>query len=179
MANNDYGERIDQNTVRFVRRLPGPIDRVWSYLTVADKRRRWLCDGETELRTGGNVDMKFHNASLSSRPDIDPPEKYCGLPEHMAFSGTVTRIEPPRLLCHTWEFEGENSEVCYELTEIGREVELVLTHRRLADDEEMLGVSAGWHTHLDMLADVLAGREPCAFWRRHTELEEEYEKRLG
>ena len=54
------GEVIDSSTVRFERLLPGPLERVWSYLIEADKRARWLCDGETELQVGGNVDMLFH-----------------------------------------------------------------------------------------------------------------------
>ena len=39
---NDYGELLDESTVRFERLLPGPIDRVWSYLTKSDKRAQWL-----------------------------------------------------------------------------------------------------------------------------------------
>ena len=35
---NDYGELLDENTVRFERLLPGPIERVWSYLTEGEKR---------------------------------------------------------------------------------------------------------------------------------------------
>ena len=37
-----YGERIDDTTVRFERLLPGPIERVWEYLTDGDKRATWL-----------------------------------------------------------------------------------------------------------------------------------------
>ena len=48
-----YGERIDETTVRFERMLPGPIERVWEYLTDAEKRATWLCGGETESQVGG------------------------------------------------------------------------------------------------------------------------------
>ena len=71
---NDYGELLDAETVRFERLLPGPIERVWSYLTESDKRAQWLCGGETDANIGGNVDMHFHNASLSSQ-DIERPAK--------------------------------------------------------------------------------------------------------
>ena len=174
-----YGERIDNTTVRFERLLPGPIERVWEYLTEGDKRAKWLCGGGTELRVGGRVDMQFHNASLSTRPDIEPPEKYRDLPERPTFSGTVTRCEPPRLLAHTWDFENDPSEVCYELEEVGDRVRLVLTHRKLASFEELISASGGWHTHLDILEDVLGGREPKAFWKTHTPLEAEYERRFA
>ena len=174
-----YGERIDDTTVRFERLLPGPIERVWEYLTDGDKRATWLCGGKTELRVGGKVEMHFHNASLSRQPDIHPPEKYSDLPERPSFSGRVTRCEPPRLLAHTWDFENDHSEVCYELEEAGDKVRLVLTHRKLATRDEIISASGGWHTHLDILEDVLSGREPKAFWKTHTPLEAEYERRFA
>lgn len=174
-----YGERIDETTVRFERLLPGPIERVWQYLTDGDKRASWLCGGEMELRVGGKVEMHFHNASLSSQADIDPPEKYRDLPEKMSFGGTMTQCEPPRLLAYTWDFEDEPSEVCYELQEAGDRVRLVLTHRKLTSHDEIISASGGWHTHLDILEDVLNGREPQAFWKAHTPLEAEYERRFA
>ena len=73
---SEYGELIAEDAVRFERMLPGPIELVWSFLVESDKRARWLCAGETESRVGGNVEMHFHNASLSSEPDDTPPEKY-------------------------------------------------------------------------------------------------------
>ena len=174
-----YGERIDRSTVRFERLLPVPIERVWEYLTDGDKRAKWFCGGETELRVGGRVEMHFHNASLSTQPDIAPPEKYRDLPERMSFGGTVTRCEPKTLLAHTWDFENEYSEVCYELEEVGEQVRLVLTHRRLSSYDEVISASGGWHTHLDILEDVLSGREPPAFWKTHTPIEAEYERRFS
>jgi uncharacterized protein YndB with AHSA1/START domain len=174
-----YGERIDETTVRFERLLPGPIERVWEYLTDSDKRATWLAAGDTEQRVGGRVEMHFHNTTLSTQPDIDPPEKYKDLPETMSFGGTVTLCEPPHRLAHTWDFEDEHSEVCYELEEAGDKVRLVLTHRKLATYDEIISVSGGWHTHLDILEDVLGGREPKAFWEAHTPLEAEYERRFG
>lgn len=175
---NEYGELLDETTVRFERLLPGPIERVWGYLTESDKRARWLCGGETEPRVGGRVDMLFHNASLSSAEDIERPEKYKDMPEKVSFGGKVTRYEPPHVLAHTWEFENEASEVCYELREQGDKVHLVLTHRRLETRETVLSVCGGWHTHLDILADVLEARAPRPFWKTHTALEAKYEQRL-
>ena len=175
----EHGELLNENTVRFRRVLPGPIERVWAYLTESDKRAQWLCGGDAEQRVGGHVDMQFHNASLSSADDIPRPEKYRDLPEKMSFAGKVTRCEPPNVLAHTWEFEDENSEVCYELEEQGDNVLLTLTHRRLDTSETVLSVSAGWHSHLDMLEDVLAGRQRRPFYKIQTALEDEYSDRLG
>jgi len=175
----EYGERLDENTVRFKRILPGPIERVWAYLTESDKRAQWLCGGDAEQRVGGQVDMNFHNASLSSADDIPRPDKYRDLPEKVSFVGTVTRCEPPSVLVHTWEFENEHSEVCYELEEQGDGVLLTLTHRKLETSETVLSVSAGWHSHLAMLEDVLADKQRRPFYKIQTALEDEYGERLG
>ncbi len=178
---NDYGELLDEHTVRFERLLPGPIERVWRYLTESDKRARWLCAGDVETTANGQVDMHFHNLSLSraSDGDIARPEKYRDRPEKMSFAGTVTRCEPPNVLHHTWEFGDENSEVCYELTEEGDQVRLVLTHRRLDTKDTVLSVSGGWHTHLNVLVDVLSGTRPRPFYKMQTQFEAEYSERLG
>ncbi len=178
---NDYGELIDEQTVRFERLLPGPIERVWSYLTESDKRAQWLCGGDVEASVDGHVDMHFHNISLSeaSDRDIPRPEKYNDMPLKMSFAGKVTRYEPPNVLQHTWEFENENSEVCYELSEEGEQVRLVLTHRRLETKDIVLSVSGGWHTHLNVLVDVLNGLTPRPFYKMQTQFEAEYLERLG
>lgn len=177
---SEYGELIDASTVRFERMLPGPIERVWNYIVDSDKRRRWLCAGDIGPGNGGHVDMLFHNESLSRQADIEVPEKYRDMPSKMQFSGTVTHWDPPRSVSHTWDFDDEeSSEVTYELEEVGDRVRLVLTHRRLESGDTILSVSAGWHTHLDILADVLEGREPRAFWKTHSALEAEYGRQLG
>ena len=52
---NEYGELLDESAVKFERLLPGPIERVWSYLTEGDKRARWLCGGDVEAAVDGHV----------------------------------------------------------------------------------------------------------------------------
>ncbi len=175
---NNFGERLDKTTVRFERLLPGPIERVWEYITQSDKRAKWLAGGATDLTIDGLVELNFHNASLSPLPDDEPPQKYCSDPEKSSFSGHVTRCDPPHLLAHTWEFAEHHSEVEYSLSEQDDKVLLVLTHRRLKDDDEVLSVSGGWHAHLDILGDVLDGQTPRPYWRTHTALETEYASRL-
>lgn len=176
---NDYGELIDSNTVRFERLLPGPVERVWRYLTESDKRAQWLCAGDIQLCDSGHVDMHFHNLSLSTEDDIPRPDKYRDHPEKVSFAGVVTRCEPPYLIAHTWEFGEESSEVCYELFEQGDKILLVLTHRRLETSETVLDVSSGWHTHLNILVDVLGNQPLRPFYRMQTQYESEYRDRLG
>ncbi|MDX1403281.1 MAG: SRPBCC family protein [Woeseiaceae bacterium] len=175
---NDYAEMIDKDAVRFVRILPGPIERVWSFLVEPEKRARWLCGGETEPTVGGRVEMKFHNETLSGDADIEPPEKYKKYAGPISFQGKVIAYEPPRLLTHSWDFEGNSSEVTYELSEQDGQVKLVLTHRRLDSREEMASVCGGWHTHLDILSDILEEKSPRPFWKHQTAVEAEYENRL-
>ena len=173
-----YGEILSKDSVRFVRDLPGPLARVWDYLTVSDKRATWFCGGETEQRVGGRFEMHFHNASLSSEPDDPPPEKYKDLPEKMEFVGEVTVCEPMTRLAYIWPDGDEQSEVLFELEERGDRVLLTLTHTRLWNRDAVLGVCGGWHTHLDILGDVLDGKGSRPFWKSHTGLEAEYEDKI-
>lgn len=178
-SGGDYGQVTGPGSVRFERVLPGPIERVWAYLTEPDKRGKWLAKGAMELRVGGAVELEFRHADLSPEPDA-APEKYRKYEGGSTMHGRITACDPPRLLSYTWgEETGPETEVTFELTPRGRDVLLVLTHRRLADSEAMQSVSGGWHTHLGILADVLEGRTPRPFWTTHARLEKEYEKRLA
>lgn len=42
MDDTGYGEKIAEESIRFERLLPGPIERVWAFLTESDKRGQWL-----------------------------------------------------------------------------------------------------------------------------------------
>ncbi len=175
-----YGEKIDDSTVRFVRTLPGPIERVWAWLTEEDKRRQWFAAGKTELRVGGKSELHFNNSKLTT-PDDEPPEKYRPYSGDIRFEGKVIEIDPPRLIKFSWpEADGAASEVTFELKAQGDKVVLTLTQAKLATKDAMLSVSGGWHIHLDLLeAQLSAGKKLPAFWSRLMELEGEYAKRLG
>ncbi|NGP87093.1 SRPBCC family protein [Fodinibius halophilus] len=178
--NDNYGTFTEPGTVRFERLLPGPIERVWAYLTDSEKRGKWLASGEMELRVGGKVELNFYHADLS--PHDDPiPEKYQQMKNGHTMYGRITRLDPPRLLSYTWgEKSGDESEVTFELEEKGEHVRLTLTHRRLGDNLDTLAsVGSGWHTHLGILVDHLNGRTPKGFWRIHTKLEPQYRKRIN
>ncbi|MBF9234968.1 SRPBCC family protein [Microvirga alba] len=175
----DYGTVTEPGTIRFERVLPGPIERVWAYLTDSDKRGKWLASGPMELRVGGPVALRFHNTDLSPTPEV-VPDKYKKFEDEVNLTGRVTRCEPPRLLSHSWGGETEEaSEVTFELTPRGDQVLLVLTHRRLGDRGAMLNVAGGWHTHLGILADCLNGKVPQPFWATFATMEGEYDKRLA
>jgi|SRR5579871_3370547 len=169
-----YGELIAPDTIRFERILPGPIERVWAYLTESDKRAQWLASGEMEPRPGSSLTLHFEQ-DLLSKEKAPPPQgcqNSCDSPHQ------VTLWAPPRRLGLSWGSPDEPSEVTFELTPQQDKVLLVLTHRRLVNRKTRLGVAAGWHSHLQVLADRLNGREPQAFWTTFTALNADYEKRL-
>ena len=71
----DFGTLLESGVVRFERLLPGPIERVWAYLTEPEKRARWLAGGEMELWVGGRVELRSRHADLS--PVAAPtPERF-------------------------------------------------------------------------------------------------------
>lgn len=175
---SDYGTLHAPDTVRIERLLPGPLHRVWRYLTEADARAQWLAGGDMDLRPGGRVDLVFRNDALSTEPSAPPP-KYAHLTGEHRLTGRIIACEPMRLLAFTWSEAPDASEVRFDLEEEGEHVRLTVTHRRLASQGAILSVSAGWHAHLDILRERLNGAAPSAFWPRHTALEAEYGARLA
>jgi hypothetical protein len=79
--------------VRFERLLPGPIERVWEYLTKPDLQRAWLAESAADI---------------------------CD----------ITGCQPPRKLEYSMR---DCSVVSFELEARGRDVLLVLTHRRVRE----------------------------------------------
>lgn len=173
-----FGELVARDSVRIERLLPGPIERVWSYFIDPEKRRRWIGGGVIEPFAGGRVDIVVQNARLSDEGDAPPP-KYAGNGGNGQISGSVIACEPPHLLAYHWHHSGaEPSEVRIELEEQGEKVLLTLTHGRLPSRDGLLSVSSGWHTHLDILAALLAGEKPSSFWCTMTALEADYDSRI-
>ncbi|MCE8004062.1 SRPBCC family protein [Billgrantia ethanolica] len=178
MSDTDYGERIAEESVRFERLLPGPIERVWAFLTESDKRAQWLAPGTMEPRVGSTFALHFHNTELTPDRTL-PSERFRQYDGSFTTQHQVRRCEPPHLLAWTWGGGNEApSEVTFELSEAGEQVRLVVTHRRLADDGTMVNVASGWHTHLGILAEVLHGQPPAPFWPTFERLEEEYRQRI-
>ena len=57
----------------------------------------------------------------------------------------------------------------------GDRVRLTITHSRLASRSSMLSGSGGWHTHIGVLVDRLAGRTPRPFWSSFQRMKQAYE----
>lgn len=174
---NAYATRDAADTLRFERLLPGPVERVWAYLTEPEKRRLWLADGPMDLKAGGAIDLVFRNGELNAGQPT--PENFAKFAGEIHNPGTVLACEPNRLLRFTWESDGPNeSEVSFELTPRGKRVLLTVTHTRLAMRSTMLGVAGGWHAHLTLLVDLLDERERSALWPLFAQYRAEYEARL-
>lgn len=178
---SDYGVVLDASTVRFERVLPGPIERVWEFLTDPVQRAKWFAGGPVEPRAGGKLELRFKHRNLMVN-DEPVPEKYRDVTDKgFTFPSEVTRWEPPRVFGFTFSEPKEGippSEVTIELTPEGKSVRLVLTHRRLSSRAEMTDVSGGWHVHLDILAARLENRTPPPIWTTVAMLEAAYEERI-
>ena len=161
---------VEPGTVKLERLLPGPIERVWAYITESDKRAKWLCAGEFDLRVGGKVRLEFDNNRLSS--DKNPPPRFKDGGKGN-FGGVITRLEPPRVLVHTWTWDSGDTEVSYELTPRGKDVLLTIVHSQVKGREATASVMGGWDVHTGILADVLNGAQPRPFWKTHSRLEAE------
>jgi len=175
---SDYGQMIDSQTLRIERLLPGPIDRVWAHLVDSEKRRKWFARGDFDLRPGGHADLIFQHSELSAEKTY--PEKFKAMENGHSTHGEVLGCEPPHLLSFSWAGDAAHasSEVTFELEPKDGKVLLTLTHRKLKDRAQMVGVGGGWQAHLAMLEDELAGREHRGFWTLHAEVAAEYEKRI-
>ena len=174
-ANDLHGKYTSPGEKRIVRVLPGPIERIWDYLTDSEKRSRWFAGGPMEPRQGGKVTLHFRHKDLV--PDETPPEEHKQHhdPGH-TMEGIVTRFEPPRVLAFTFGSDGE-SEAIFELTPQGKDVLLVLTHRSRDGDLPYMGdFGAGWHTHVTHLIALLEGAPQPPFWALHAKLKADYEK---
>lgn len=175
--NAAFGEFTAPAEVRLVRVLPGPIERVWEFLTDPAKRALWFCGGELEQKPGGKVVFAMHHKNLA--PDEKPPAKFAHVQDPgVTFEGRVLRCEPPRLLAYT--FGDKDSEVTFELTPHGKQVQLVLTHLTRGEErKDLRNYATGWHTHLAILVAVAAGAPRPPFWSLFAKTEARYEKILS
>ena len=155
---NQPATLLKPSTVRLERLLPGPVERVWAYLVESDKRARWLAGGEFDLRVGGKIELIFENDKLSDESRDFGTKR---------FEGRITRLQPLRLLAHSWDWDGKDSEVVYTLEPRGKDVLLTVQHRLPEDSATLRGVGGGWATHVGILEDLLNGKKPRGFWSTH------------
>lgn len=172
ISNESFGEYLDGESLQIQRFLPGPIERVWKYLTDSELRSSWLAAGEMKSEAGSEFEFIWRNDELDGSTGKEDAD--CAVEEHRMQS-RITRWEPPHRLAFTWSDSGD---VSIELEARGEEVLLTLTHRKLPDRGTIVGVSAGWHAHLDYLIARLAETAPEPFWTNYARLKTSYEERV-
>ena len=166
-----YGVLTEPATLKIQRLLPGPIERVWAYLTDSKLRRKWLAAGEMEMRVGATFELVWRNNELTNPPGRRPE----GFGEEHRMQSRITECDPPRKLAFSWQGSGD---VSFELEPKGSKVLLTVIHRRLPDRATMGKVGPGWHAHLDVLVARVSGEEPEPFWDSWFRLKDEYDRRL-
>ncbi|HEX8233510.1 MAG TPA: SRPBCC family protein [Caulobacteraceae bacterium] len=147
------------------RRFRHPPEKVWAALVTPERLEAWLgaewLGKRGPLREGGPFDYRFANTEMASR-------------------GRVLRLEPPRLLEHSW-FENipPGAVVRWEVEPEGAGSRLTLTQRFLQPDDAARN-AAGWTELLRRLEAELDGGDFGAWspgdWRA---LRDEYADRLG
>jgi uncharacterized protein YndB with AHSA1/START domain len=177
-ANDDYAQFPAPGEIRILRTLPGPVERLWRYLTDPEKRARWFAGGPMEPRAGGKMELFFRHENIA--PGEKPPAGYAEVQDPgFKMPGTVLRWDPPRVLSYTFS---EDSDVTFELIPqdpAGKTVLLILTHRsRGTDLPEVANYAGGWHTHLAILIALLEEKAAPPFWATHARLKAQYEKTL-
>ncbi|TDD67146.1 SRPBCC family protein [Actinomadura rubrisoli] len=135
--------------MRFERRLRHPAERVWRALTDPAELSAWLADADLEPRAGGKFELRWLNAGDDG--------------ERAVARGTVSAFDPPRLLELDSDIHGR---LRWELTPTPEGTLLVFTSDNRMPPEYLARTLAGWHVHLDYLADALEGRR--VDWARWT-----------
>jgi uncharacterized protein YndB with AHSA1/START domain len=170
--NDGYGVVTEPTTLTIQRVLPGPIERVWAYLTDGELRRQWLASGDMDLTVGAPFEFVWRNDELSDPPGKRPE----GFGAEHRMKSCITEIDPPRKISFTWQGSGD---VTFTLEPRGNRVLLTVIHRRLPNRDTMMKVGPGWHAHLDVLAARAAGKEPEPFWDNWSRLQKDYAQRIS
>ena len=166
-----YGALTEPATLTIQRLLPGPIERVWAYLTESDLRRQWLAAGEMEMKVGAPFELVWRNDELTDPPGQRPRRLLRRAPDaepdHRARSAAQARH---RL--------GRQRRRLLRAGAAGRRGAAHRDPSPPARPRHPAEVGAGWHMHLDILVARATGTEPEPFWDGWSRLQKEYDRRL-
>jgi uncharacterized protein YndB with AHSA1/START domain len=140
----------DRAALTFERRLPYPVDTVWSAITDPAQRRQWMGETAIDAREGGTIEMAPNGPPLQ--------------PDQMKVTGRIRVWDPPRVFEHEWNqpILKDTGVVRYELTPDGDGTLLRFSHRGLTVRDGQ-GFHPGTHAFLDRLEAHLAG-SPLPDW---------------
>lgn len=152
----------DSLILRFERYLHHTIEEVWAAITEPEQLVAWLAEADVELSLGGHVRLRWLNTDEHGNRHEDS----------VVMNATITQLEPPRLL----EYAGDRHGVLrWELREEASGCILTFSSTLPTPVDRLAESLAGWHTHLDFLAEALDGqavdwpRWPLDRWTRYYE----------
>lgn len=153
MAEAELARFIDRLTVEYIRTYAHPIDRVWRAISDPAEFRAWFIPGALDPKVGG--EYRFNAGD---------------------FAGTISAIEPPRLIRFSHSSDPARAYFQYELSEVagGTRMRFIQrfapggTYQEVPSDlggdlpggpdtPWMPGFVGGWHEHFDALGDFLDG----------------------
>jgi uncharacterized protein YndB with AHSA1/START domain len=144
----------DRAVLHFERRLPFPVEKVWSAITDPNHRDQWMGKTVIEPREGGRIE------TVATGPPLPPDVK--------RMTGRILVWDPPHVFEHEWhQVIVEPGVVRYELQPDGTGTLLRFSHRGLSVPNAS-GFRSGTHAFLDRLAALLAG-EPMPNWAQRYE----------
>jgi uncharacterized protein YndB with AHSA1/START domain len=152
MDRGTYIERDGRPAVRFQRRYPHPVERLWAAVTEPGELAHWFPSTvRIEPRAGGTI-------AFSDDPHVEPS------------SGTVLMFDPPHRLAFTWG----GDELHFELSPVGdSSCELTLINVLQARDTAARN-AAGWSVCLAELGKHVSGAvaggphsDTAESWRVH------------
>jgi uncharacterized protein YndB with AHSA1/START domain len=158
-----YGtyEEIDgRPALKFERRYPHPVEKVWRAVTDPGELAHWFPAEMTfEPRVGATVSFVFPDGGMPSS------------------EGEVKQLEAPRLFAFSWDDEL----LTFELEPAGGEACLLRFTHILSERGQAAGVAGGWHLCFEELDKHLAGLPAKAPGTTHTDRSRElhalYEQR--
>lgn len=137
MDRGTYLEIDGRPAVRFARRFPHPIERVWAAVTDPEGLRHWFPSQVSyEPRVGGEI-------SFSGDPNADPT------------TGRVLVFDPPHRFCFHWSAD----ELRFELHAEGPDACTLTLINILEAEDAAARNAAGWHVCLGELAKSLDGAD--------------------
>ena len=151
MISGSYGEVIEPATLKIERLLPGPVDRVWDYLTKSDLRRQWLASGDMARKTGADFELTWRNDELTDPPGKRPE----GFSEEHSAVCKLLEYDPPHILSYTF---GKHGEVTFTLTPTpaGTHLRMEQVGFRPEQKQAFGGAMAGWRQFRAKLEEVVA-----------------------
>ena len=159
-ADGDVETHGGSRILRFERYLPHPIERVWAAITQPEQLVTWLAAATIDLRLGGHVQLRWLNTDEH------------GNAANVVMNATITQFDPPRLLEYTGDAHGT---LRFELKEEASGCVLIFSNTLPLSHDRLRESLAGWHVHLDFLAESLEGQVvdwphwPLDRWARHYE----------